>query len=130
MGFPKPVEATLSHDGVGGIREAKFERGLMFLETITVWEENKRLIFTIKSDPEKTPLTTLDPHVVVGGDYFDTLLGKYEIEILDNNTIRLHLESKFRISTRFNFYAHLWSDFLMRDIQENILRVIKERCEK
>lgn len=129
MGFPKPVEATLSHDGIGGVREAKFEKGLMFLETITEWETENKLTFTIKSEPANTPLTTLDSHVVVGGRYFDTLLGEYEIEKLNDRQVRLHLFSRYRLSTRFNFYAEIWSDFLMRDIQENILQVIKSRCE-
>jgi hypothetical protein len=129
MGFPKPVEATLSFEGLGGVREAKFEKDLMFLETITAWEPPQRLRFTIRSQPEKTPLTTLDPHVVVGGTYFDTLVGEYEIEQVSKDKAILHLFSQYRVSTRFNFYTTIWSDFLMRDIQNNILRVLKERCE-
>jgi len=130
MGFPKPLEATLSYEGVGGIREAKFEKGLMFTEKIILWQPNQKLRFTIQSHPESTPLTTLDPHVVVGGKYFDTLLGEYEIESISETESILHLYSQYRISTRFNFYASLWSDFLMRDIQNNILHVLKQRCEK
>lgn len=130
MGFPKPVEATLSDPGVGGIRRAKFEKGLEFTETITHWSENDELIFRIKSNPEKTPLTTLDPHVVVGGHFFDTLEGKYKIIPIDKEHIKLILTSKYRLSTRFNIYSRLWSDFLMRDIQNNILNVIKSRCER
>ena len=129
MGFPRPVEATLSYEGVGGIREAKFEKGLMFLETITDWEKEKKLTFKIRSEPANTPLTTLDSHVVVGGRYFDTLIGQYEIERISANQTRLHLFSRYRLSTRFNFYAEVWSDFLMRDIQQNILRVIRSRSE-
>lgn len=129
MGFPRPVEATLSYEGVGGIREAKFEKGLMFLETITDWEKEQKLTFKIRSEPANTPLTTLDSHVVVGGRYFDTLIGQYEIEKLSNEQVRLHLFSRYRLSTRFNFYAEVWSDFLMRDIQQNILKVIRSRAE-
>ncbi len=129
MGFPRPVEATLSYEGVGGIREAKFEKGLMFLETITDWDNQKKLTFKIRSEPANTPLTTLDSHVVVGGRYFDTLIGQYEIEKINDRQVRLHLFSRYRLSTRFNFYAEVWSDFLMRDIQQNILRVIRSRSE-
>jgi hypothetical protein len=32
IGFPRPVEATLSYEGVGGVRHASFERGLLFVE--------------------------------------------------------------------------------------------------
>jgi hypothetical protein len=130
MGFPKPVEATLSFEGVGGVREAKFEKGLMFLETITIWEPEERLTFIIQSTPELTPLTTLDPHVVVGGHFFDTLLGEYRLEDRGNNQTEIILLSKFRISTRFNFYANLWADFLMNDIQSNILNVIQMRTDR
>jgi len=65
----------------------------------------------------------------VGGPYFDVLEGTYRIERLNDRQVLLHLSSKHRLSTRFNFYAGLWTDFIMRDIQRNILRIIKRRCE-
>ncbi|MFM2421229.1 MAG: hypothetical protein RL385_5952 [Pseudomonadota bacterium] len=129
MGFPRPVEATLSHEGVGGVRHASFERGLLFVETITAWEPEQHFRFSIAVDPAHTPLTTLDAHVTVGGQYFDVLDGGYRIEALDAEHVRLHLDSKHRISTRFNAYTSLWSDALMGSIQENILRVIRARAE-
>ncbi|MCG6168507.1 SRPBCC family protein [Leptospira sanjuanensis] len=135
MGFPRPVEATLSHEGIGGIREARFEKGLVFYETITEWKPERRLKFEIQADPNLTPLTTLDPHVVPGGIYFDALQGEYELEYNENlkypgkKTVVLHLRSKYRLSTHFNFYASLWGDFLMRDIQNSILRILKRRME-
>ncbi len=129
MGFPKPIEATLSHEGVGGVRQASFAKGLLFIETVTDWQERQRLAFTIQADPAATPLTTLDEHVVVGGRYFDVLQGTYEIEKIDDAHVVLHLSSRFRLSTNFNFYARLWGEFLMRDIQNSILKVIQGRCE-
>ncbi|WP_225913679.1 hypothetical protein [Leptospira yasudae] len=135
MGFPRPIEATLSHEGIGGVREAKFERGLVFYETITQWNPNHKLQFEIKADPNLTPITTLDPHVVPGGAYFDALQGEYELEYdkirksSEKRSVVLHLRSKYRLSTRFNFYASLWGDFLMRDIQNSILRILKRRIE-
>ncbi len=128
MGFPKPVEATLSHEGLGGVRNADFERGLRFIETVDVWEPEKKLSFRIKTSPDSVPPTTLDQHVVVGGRYFDVLRGTYEIEPRADGVV-LRLSSGFRVSTRFNFYAGMWAEFLMRDIQQTILEVIKKRCE-
>jgi len=129
MGFPKPIEATLQGEGVGAVRLAKFDKGLQFIETIDQWEDQKQLSFSIKSDPSSTPPTTLDSHVVVGGEYFDVLRGTYQIEPLENQQVRLHLSSQFRVSTRFNFYAGLWAKFLMNDIQKSILEVLKQRAE-
>jgi len=130
LGFPKPVEATLSHPGVGAVRHAQFERGLVFLETVTAWEPQQRLAFDIDVDPSHTPLTTLDAHVTVGGSYFDVMRGEYRIETHGLHDITLHLASQYRVSTRFNFYAGWWAHYLMSDIQNNILQVIKARCER
>jgi hypothetical protein len=129
MGFPRPIEATLSHEGIGGVRHAIFDKHLEFIETITDWEDQRKLSFAIKSDPSSIPTTTLDAHVTVGGRYFDVLQGTYEIEPIDATHSILHLSSHFRVSTRFNFYASLWARFLMKDIQESILTVIRERCQ-
>lgn len=129
MGFPKPVEAVLTGDGVGQTRLATFERGLEFVETVTAWRENEKLAFTIKADPKMTPLTTLDEHVTVGGAFFDVLSGTYEIEKIAANEVKLRLYSQHRISTHFNFYARIWSRYLMGEIQSNILGVIKKRAE-
>lgn len=129
IGFPKPLEATLSHEGVGGVRHASFERGVVFVETVTEWERLRRLSFTIESDPESIPQKALDEHVTVGGPFFDVLTGTYEIEPAGPGEVVLHLSSTHRLSTTFNPYARLWTDWIMRDVQENILNVIKRRCE-
>ncbi len=130
IGFPDPIEATLSHEGVGGVRNATFERGLSFIETVDVWEPEQRLAFTIAADTDKIPPTTLDEHVRIGGEYFDVLRGEYRLEPLGNGMVRLHLSSQQRLSTDFNWYAHLWTDAVMSDLQWRILQVIKLRCEK
>jgi hypothetical protein len=129
IGFPRPVEATLSFEGVGGIRHASFERGLLFIETVTAWEPDHRLAFTIKADSAHIPTTTLDEHVTIGGRYFDVLDGEYRIEPLAGGDILLHLTSHQRLSTDFNGYAGLWTDAVMQSLQTSILQVIQHRCE-
>jgi hypothetical protein len=136
IGFPRPIEATLSHEGMGGVRNASFERGLNFTETITAWEPDHRIAFTIKADTAAIPSTTLDEHVAIGGRFFDVLNGEYIVEpVLSPQThqstgdIILHLASHQRLSTDFNLYAALWSDAVMSDMQNNILHVIQQRCE-
>jgi hypothetical protein len=130
IGFPRPVEATLDREGVGGVRLASFEGGVVFVETVTLWEPGRRLAFTIHADPESIPMRTLDPHVTVGGEFFDVLEGGYQIEPLGPERVRLHLESRHRVSTRFNFYSRLWTDFVMTDVQRYILERLKVRCER
>lgn len=130
IGFPRPVEATLSHEGVGGVRRATFEGGVVFLETITDWEPQQKLTFSIKANTDAIPARTLDEHVVIGGPYFDVLEGEYELEPLPSGGVRLHLRSRTRLSTAFNAYASLWTDFIMSDVQSYILSILKVRCER
>ncbi|HVZ84143.1 MAG TPA: hypothetical protein VG893_10760 [Terracidiphilus sp.] len=127
-GFPKPLAATLSHEGVGGVREASFTGGLIFTETINQWQEGSVLRFSIHANTDSIPATTLDEHAKIGGQYFDVLEGEYQLEPRADGVL-LHLESRERLSTHFNSYAGLWTDAVMRAIQEQILQVIKKRCE-
>jgi hypothetical protein len=129
IGFPRPVEATLSFEGLGGVRHASFEHGLLFIETITDWEPNHRLAFRIKADTAHIPPTTLDEHVTIGGRYFDVLDGEYTLEPLANGDTMLHLASHERLSTDLNGYAGLWTDAVMQNLQSSILKVIQRRCE-
>lgn len=130
IGFPNPVEATLSEEAVGGVRHATFEGGVLFVETIDEWEPQRRLGFSIRAQTSQIPPTTLDEHVTVGGRFFDVLYGEYVLEPLSKGTTRLHLISRHRVSTDFNWYAHLWTDAVMRDLQQRILDVVRNRAEK
>jgi hypothetical protein len=102
---------------------------LRFRETVTIWEPNHRLSFTIKADTEHIPPATLDRHATIGGPYFDVLSGEYQIEEIGAGQVVLHLTSRERLSTDFNGYAGFWTDAVMSSIQRSILRVIKNRCD-
>ena len=129
IGFPHPVEARTLGRGVGSVRHATFEGGVLFVETVTHYDPGHRLAFSIKADPDSIPQQTLDEHVTVGGPYFDVLEGDYRIEPLAPHRVRLHLASRHRLSTHFNLYAGAWTDFILRDVQENILDVVRKRAE-
>jgi hypothetical protein len=129
IGFPRPVEATLSHEGIGGVRRASFTGGLVFTETIDHWDTLRDLNFRIHANADSIPPTTLDEHVKVGGRYFDVLEGEYTLEPLANGDTLLHLSSRERVSTHFNVYAGFWTDAVMRSVQSSILQVIKHRSE-
>ena len=128
IGFPEPVAAKLSHEGVGGVREASFTGGLVFTETVNEWRPGDDLRFSIKAHSESIPTTTLDEHVTIGGAYFDVLDGEYRLEPRTDGVL-LHLASRERLSTHVNMYAGAWTDAVMRGIQEQILEVIRARCE-
>ncbi|SDD10453.1 hypothetical protein SAMN04487894_10640 [Niabella drilacis] len=129
LGLPRPVEAILNYEGVGASREARFTNGLVFHETVSEYTDKKKMVFSIKAYPYEIPSTTMDEHVVIGGKYFDVLNGTYELERLNSTTCRLHLYSRFQLTTNFNFYAGWWAKWIMKDIQNNILQIEKLRSE-
>lgn len=131
IGFPRPIAATIAGSGVGAVRSARFERGLVFTETVTRWDPERLLSFSIDPNTESIPPTTLDRHVTIGGPFFDVLTGTYELHPIDGGrSTRLILRSEHRVSTRFNTYAVWWVDRVMASIQQNILRVHKLRAEQ
>lgn len=126
VGIPRPHEATLTHEGTGGIRIGRFERGITFRETIVEWHEHRALRFTFQVDrsaPTPAPLGA------IGGPHFDILDVAYRLEALPNGQTRLHLTCRDRLATPFNRYADLWLGAVMGDFQRAILRVIRARCE-
>ncbi len=129
IGIPRPHEATLSHDGIGGLREASFEGGILFHEVITEWEEKRRLGFDIRVDHASVSPDVLDQHVRVGGPFFDVLHGTFVLEAQGPKRTVLRLSSRHRLSTRFNFYSSFWTDAVMQDIQQRICHVIQQRSE-
>ncbi|MBM4357289.1 MAG: hypothetical protein FJ096_04190 [Deltaproteobacteria bacterium] len=129
IGFPRPVAATVDGRGVGSTREATFERGVLFIERVTEFDADRLLSFSIHADAASIPARALDEHVTVGGPYFDVLRGTYRIEPRSEGGVVLHLSSDHRLSTRFNGYAGMWTDFIMRDTQRHILRVVARRAE-
>lgn len=129
IGIPRPRAATLSFDGPGALREASFHGGLRFHETITEWRPARSLAFDIAVVPGSVRSNVLDEHVRVGGRHFDVTFGRFVIEPLGPARVRLRLESRQRLTTRFNAYAGLWTDAMMSDLQVGICRVIKRRSE-
>lgn len=127
LGFPRPIRAELNYEGVGATRSAIFDKGLTFHESVIEYDDRKKMVFSIKAYPYEIPSTTMDKHVVVGGDFFEVLNGTYELQQLNASTYRLKLYSNFKMNTTFNFYASWWARLIMKDIQNNILLIIKER---
>ncbi|MFC4637729.1 SRPBCC family protein [Deinococcus hohokamensis] len=126
VGLPRPREALLRGTGVGSVRTATFDGGLSFTETVTDWEEGRFLSFRIQaSDPGH-----LDPHVRVGGRFFDVVSGTYRLEKLAPDLTLLHLSSTQRVSTPFNGYTAWFTQAIMRDLQRTILGVVQARAER
>lgn len=127
-GLPRPLYATLNYEGLGGVRRGHWEDGLAFNGTIVEWEDGTR--YRLLLEPDTGGVRESAGYLrEIGGQYFDMLDDRYEIEPLGDGAVRLHLSSSYRLSTRFNPYGMIWTDIFMRDIQTYILRIVKARSE-
>jgi len=129
MGIPKPINGALDFEGIGGTRSITWEKGLKFKEVITQWDDGNGFAYDIVVNPGDIPPTTLDEHVIIGGQYFDAVRGSYSISAIDDNTQQLTLTSTYRITSTVNFYGKYWTNFIFEDFHQMILEVVKGRCE-
>lgn len=126
FGIPKLEEATLTHNGIGGVRKAVFENGLIFTETITYWDKNNRVQFSISPN---TQSTAPPPYKMIGSKYLAVTEMDYWIEQIDENNVILHLTSQHIVTTHLNSYAGLWTELILKNVQAYALRIIKNRSE-
>jgi len=127
-GIPRPLYAELDRDTIGATRIGHFEGGLAFEETVTTWERNKRVAFSITVVPSSIRQTIFDQHILKG-DHFRFLNASYDLEPVGNGQTKLTLSSSYQLDTRINGYSSLWGRILLSDFQERLLEVVKKRCE-
>jgi hypothetical protein len=128
-GIPRPLFAELDKDTIGAARVGHFEGGLTFNETVTSWEKNKRVAFSINVLPSTIRQTIFDQHVLKG-KHFTFLNASYTLEQISETQTKLTLSSTYRLDTRINNYSAFWGHTLLSDFQERLLVVIKKRCDE
>jgi len=126
-GIPRPLYAELDRDTIGATRIGHFEGGLTFKETVTTWERDKRVAFTITVIPSSIRRTVFDQHILKG-NHFIFLNASYDLEQLGERQTKLTLSSTYQLDTKINGYSAFWGQRLLTDFQERLLAVIKSRC--
>lgn len=130
IGVPRPVSGVLDRPGVGGVRRITWEKGIRFQERITAWHAGTGFAYDIAVDPASIPPTTLDEHVMIGGQYFDVMRGSYALAPAGPGHCRVTLSCTYRVSTNLPTYSRWWADFMLDDFNAMILEVIKRRSEQ
>jgi hypothetical protein len=126
FGFPYHLNTTTGKVAVGGFRVANYEKGLTFMEIIEKMEPGRSLVLAIKTDPSKISKAIMDEHIVIGGKHVQLLQDEYRLEELPGGQTRLTLSSRFSINTPFNWYAGIWSKWLMSDILQEELNAVRQ----
>lgn len=129
IGLPRP-RATIMHGaGVGAVREACWDKGVRFDEIITDWQPARHLAWTF-SFKDSSLQDVTDKHISPDGRFLKIDSGDYTIEPLSTGTTRLTLRTHYIAKSHVNAYAELWGEFLLGDIEANIVTIIKQRAEK
>lgn len=127
FGVPKLLETSaLTQAGIGGMRTTIFDNGLAFTETVMYWDENNSINFLIYPSDQTTALA---PYSMIGKKYFAVTEMNYWIESVDQDTVILHITSQYQLTTHFNSYASIWTDFMLSSLENYVLRMIKTRAE-
>lgn len=109
------------------VRRSYWGDGVHFREIITDVVPNRRIAWDF-AFPEGWVVEGIeDPHIKVGGRYFDVLSGEYRLEPLGELT-RLTLTTRTYDNSGFGAYAKFWYFFFLENFHEAILQVVKARA--
>jgi hypothetical protein len=131
-GVAYPISARLmGGHGVGATRVCDFSTG-RFIETVRVWEEARRLMFTVESGPpvlrEWTPYTDIHPPHLQGYVVPDT--ADFTLVPLPGGGTRLLGTSVYRNRMWPSQYWRLWSDAIVTRVHRRVFQNIKQLAER
>jgi hypothetical protein len=128
IGVPLPVSGVTEQTPDGLVRKIKMGKGIHFDQVFVDWRENRYVRWHYRFYEDSFPPNALDDHVMIGGHYFDIEETSYALESKDSGT-ELTINMKYRVSTRFNWYADAVAQFLFGDFEETILEFYRRRVE-
>lgn len=129
IGVPMPVSGIADMQGGEHLRHVTMGKGIHFDQVASEWRENEVVSWQYRFAQDSFPARALDDHVRIGGHYFD--LGETQYSLSENGgQTRLRIRMRYRVSTRFNWYAGPVADLLVGDFAEVVLRFYARRAER
>lgn len=130
LGFAYPTRATIVGRGVGAVRRCEFTTG-PFVEPITVWDEPRRLAFSVASQPAPMKESSWYPdlHPAHLDDYLLSRGGEFRLEALPNGGTRLTGTTWYSHAIRPGWYWRPASDWIIHRIHERVLAHVKALSE-
>jgi hypothetical protein len=129
-GIAYPERARIDGTGAGAIRHCVFSTG-EFVEPITTWDEPRRLAFDVSAQPD--PLAELSPYGRIQTPhlrgYFQTERGEFKLVNLGRTTL-LRGTTWYRLRYAPETYWSHWSDYLIHQIHQRVLRHIRDCSER
>ena len=125
---PRPIGAKLVGDSIGAQRYARWDKNISFKEEITQWRKYERIGWKfIFNDTDQWDFD--DKHLMPDSAYFKVISGGYSVEKLNDRQSRVSLDTQYWMQVPLSGYAILWGEYMLGDIHDNLLNIIKERAE-
>ena len=130
LGIAYPIRAEIQGRGVGAVRHCLFSTGA-FVEPITVWDEPRRLKFSVTSNPapleEWTPYHDIHPPHLHG--FLVSEGGQFLLTPLPGGRTRLEGTTWYRHTMWPATYWRLWSDQIIHSIHQRVLSHVRDLAE-
>jgi hypothetical protein len=130
-GIAYPVRAEMRGTGLGAERHCVFSTGA-FVEPIQVWDEPRRLKFSVTSNPPPLQEWTLYSHVEPPHlhGFLMSEGGQFLLTPLPNGGTRLEGTTWYQHGLWPAAYWHVWSDAIIHRIHLRVLRHIRDGAER
>jgi hypothetical protein len=129
-GIAYPMRAEIDGHGEGAIRRCVFSTG-PFIEPIEVWDEPRRLKFSVTANP--APMEEWTPYAAVHPPHLDGFLvsrgGQFQLTPLTGRRTRLEGTTWYQHHLWPATYWQAWSDYIIHQIHLRVLRHIQRNSE-
>lgn len=126
IGVPKPQSATPTPKS-SRTRRISMGKRVYFDQVIEESRENEYVRWKYRFYDDSFPAGSMDDHVRIGGSYFDLVDTSYAL-LQEQSQTRLVVRFRYRLSTRFNWYAAPILDRLLRNAADTYLALYRDRA--
>jgi len=127
-GIPRPAEARLVKRGGQWVRQARWGSTIRFEERVTRLDPGRAIAWAF-AFPDTSVQDYTDRHISPDGPMLKILRGGYRLDPLPGGRVRVTLTTTYRMRSRMDWYAGLWGEQMLGDVQDNVLAIIKTRAE-
>jgi len=129
VGIARPKSAVLIGSGVGSVRQAEWGSNIQFEEHVTEWKPGHKIAWDFHFSDDSISQYT-DRHISPDSNLLTIDRGGYLLEQIAPDRSRLTLFTEYRTQSWMHRYSSFWGQTYLGDIQNNILRIIKDRVER
>jgi len=130
-GVAFPIRSTLHGTGIGAKRDCQFSSGL-FVETIVIWEQNRRLRFVISEAPPVMEELSPYGHIHtrhIDEHYFQPKDAEFTLVPIPGGRTLFEGVSHYQNRMWPSAYWRLWSDEIVRDVHLRVFQFVKQISE-